>query len=172
MKVAYLSGIEGSESIGLNTENYYQVYGIIIVKGVVNFYICDRFHQDFPVFYPASLFSVIDHHLSRYWIFSNIEGEVLFPAFLFPEAFNDVYFFDKLTDGEEFEVHIFKKYKELMDLEFPDVEITQIAQIGDEKWLICPDCIDAWEHVSAIDALVRCPKCQKIWNNPRYSILI
>ena len=40
--------------------------------------------------------------------------------------------------------------------------------MGDDKWLICPDCIDAWESSSAIDPLVRCPKCLKVFNNPRF----
>lgn len=164
-----LSSGKNNVRIGLETGNIYQVYGLIIIQGVINFYICDRLHQDFPVYYPADLFHVIDHHLSRFWIYNCIKGEESYSAFLFPEAFNDVYFFDKLTDGEKLEIDIFRKYKELMDLEFPDPSVTQLAQIGDEQWLICPDCVDAWESSGAVDALVRCPKCLKLFNNPRFN---
>ena len=59
--------------------------------------------------------------------------------------------------------------KELMDLEFPDPSISVSADVGGENWLICPDCLDAWECKNNIDALVKCPKCMKKLNNPRYT---
>ena len=46
--------------------------------------------------------------------------------------------------------------------------ISEIAQIGDDEWLICPTCLDAWQYNDDKDALVRCPKCLKVLNNPRY----
>ena len=55
-----------------------------------------------------------------------------------------------------------------MDLEFPDSSISEVAQIGDDEWLICQQCFDAWQSTNYVDALVKCPTCQKIYNNPRY----
>ena len=55
-----------------------------------------------------------------------------------------------------------------MDLEFPDSSIIEIAQIIDDEWLMCSFCIDAWQCKNEIDALVKCPKCNKVLNNPRY----
>jgi hypothetical protein len=55
-----------------------------------------------------------------------------------------------------------------MDLEFPDSSISETAQVGDGEWLICPSFIDAWKYGSNREALVRCPKCLKVYNNPRY----
>lgn len=61
-----------------------------------------------------------------------------------------------------------EEQKELIDLEFPDPSIKELAQVGDSEWLICPNCIDAWLWPNDKDALVRCPKCEKVFNNPRY----
>lgn len=71
-------------------------------------------------------------------------------------------------DGEEKEEEIFKKYRAVMDLEFPNRSVTNKAQIGDDHWLICPVCIDAWEDIDAKQAMVICPKCHEIFQNPRY----
>jgi hypothetical protein len=49
--------------------------------------------------------------------------------------------------------------------------ISRTAEIGDEKWLICPDCLDAWESTSK-DAMVICPFCNSLFHNPRYNRLI
>ncbi|NNM43449.1 MAG: hypothetical protein HKM07_03820 [Chlamydiae bacterium] len=49
----------------------------------------------------------------------------------------------------------------------PDSEISTTAQILDENWLMCPDCVDAWESTSE-DKIVICPKCDRAYYNPRY----
>lgn len=51
-------------------------------------------------------------------------------------------------------------------LKIPDFRVTEIAIEGDTKWLICPNCNDAWESTSS-DAMVVCPKCEHICHNPR-----
>ena len=152
----------------LDIETEYNVYGIIVNQGKIWYYICDRVHNSFPVARPDFMFEIIDNRLSRHWVFGIIEGFENFPVWIFPEWVNESYFQDNLTDGEEREVRIFKSYRELMDLEFPDSSISEAAQIGDNIWLICPICIDPWQYSGDRDALVKCPKCQKIFNNPRY----
>ena len=152
----------------LDIEKEYNVYGMIINRGQIWYYICDRVHDLFPIARPAHLFEIIDNRLSRYWVFGIIEGFEKYPSWIFPEWINEPYFQDNLTDGEKREVAVFKSYKELMDLEFPESSIAELAQIGDNEWLICPACLDAWQYCSDKDALVRCPKCLKILNNPRY----
>src|SRR4029078_11674893 len=146
----------------------YHVYGMINNHGKIFYYICDKMHNHFPIAKPAYLFEILDNRLSRYWIFGIIEGFEKYPVWIFPEWINEPYFQDNLTDGEDREVQIFIAYKERMDFEFPDASISQVAQIGDNEWLICPACFDAWLCGNAKDALVRCPSCQNIFNNPRY----
>jgi len=148
-------------------EKEYNVYGMAVIQGQVYYYICDG-NDYFPIAKPFHLFNIIDNRLSRYWIFGFYEGFEKYPVWVFPEWLNEPLFESYLTHYGESEGEIFKNYKELMDLEFPDKSVSLDAQIGDTDWLICPNCIDAWESPNDKDAMVRCPKCEKIMNNPRY----
>lgn len=51
-------------------------------------------------------------------------------------------------------------------LKIQDSKITEIAIEGDSKWLICPNCNEAWESITS-DVMVVCPKCEYIYRNPR-----
>lgn len=150
----------------------YTVYGMTIRDGLIWYYVCDRCFTYYPRWKPSSFFNVMDSRLSRYWIYSFKKFDnyaQAYPIITFPEWANEhPDFYDRLTDKDEYEVTIFKSYKELMDLEFPDYSISDIAQIGDDKWLICPMCIDGWQSCNNRDALVKCPKCLRVLNNPRY----
>lgn len=153
----------------------YVVYGIYISDGYLWYFICDESYFYFPRSHPSMYFEVSDSRMSRFWIFGLEEDEYkerMVPILSFPEWVNDRYFYGELVeDGpNDPNTEIFDKYKELMDFEFPDAAITEIAQVGDSEWLICQDCIDAWLSPGDRDALVRCPLCEKVFNNPRYKI--
>jgi uncharacterized protein YbaR (Trm112 family) len=49
----------------------------------------------------------------------------------------------------------------------PDLTVDKTAQEMEKGWLMCPNCIDAWETYST-DAMVICPKCDSALHNPRY----
>jgi len=53
------------------------------------------------------------------------------------------------------------------DLNRNDLSNYDKAEIIDQDWLICSNCIDAWESAS-ITPMIRCPKCKNIMHNPRY----
>jgi len=149
----------------------YIVYALSEFFNDVWFCICDENHiNSFPMWRPSMFFEVTDSRLSRYWVFSFQEdsNNKKRPFFSYSEWANNDFYYDSLTEDEDIEVEIFETYKKLMDLEFPDNSIKEIAQIGDEKWLICTSCLDAWESSDSRDALVICPYCQIIQNNPRY----
>lgn len=152
----------------LSTGIQYTVYGIIFYQNKLLYYICDRVYNDFPIAKTSDLFEILDARLSRFWIFGFLEGYERYPVWMFPEWINEPYFQDKITDWEEREVQIFQAYREAMDLEFPNSFISEKAQIGNDEWLICPICIDAWESKTCIDGMVRCANCRKVLHNPRY----
>jgi hypothetical protein len=157
------------EKFPLTIDKEYFVYGLGETDGNIWYCIYDDLCSYYPMWIPFPFFEIIDDRLSRYWVFSFDEEKGKKCPFLgFPEWANQLDFYDNLTDGKEQEVQIFKSYKELMDLEFPNSSISEVAQIGDDEWLICPTCIDLWQHHEERDALVRCPKCLKTFNNPRY----
>ena len=117
---------------------------------------------------PACLCAISDERMSRHWVFEFYEED--HPFIGFPEWVHDSNYYGKLTDGEKIERDIFQLYKEKIDLEFPDLSISETAQLADEKWLICPTCIDAWESLGDRDGMVRCPKCRQMMHNPRYRV--
>lgn len=49
----------------------------------------------------------------------------------------------------------------------PDVSVVKSATTLGDKWLMCPDCSEAWESASKT-AMVICPKCDISLHNPRY----
>lgn len=159
------------ENFSIKEGKEYVVYAIWIYLGYIWYCICDEDKTFYPIWNPSMLFEVSDNRLSRYWIFTiDKDDDKKAPFLSFPEWASDMNFYEDLVDGnsDDKSAIIFKKYKELMDLEFPDSSISETAQIGDEEWLICPKCIDAWQSKSNRDALVKCPKCKTIFNNPRY----
>ena len=58
-------------------------------------------------------------------------------------------------------------FTEQFNKPIPDSEISTTAQILEENWLMCPDCVDARESTSQ-DKIVICPKCDRAYYNHRY----
>jgi hypothetical protein len=181
MRIKFISNKMAS-SLG-HTKNYsdeifyieerkeYIVYALSVIEGSIWYCICDKVYSFYPRWYSSIFFDVIDNRPSRFWIVGfREENNKILPFLSFPEWANDPYFYGELIDGnsDDSEAIIFSKYKEFIDLEFSDSSISDIAQIGDDEWLICPQCMEAWQSTNNKDALVRCPKCQTILNNPRY----
>lgn len=150
----------------------YTVYGITLKDGLLWYYICDKSFIYYPIWKPSVFFEVVDPCLSRFWIYSFKKFENYIsahPIITFPEwANNHPDFYDKLSDGEIQEVEIFRAYKKLMDLEFPDKSIKEAAQIVDEKWLLCPICNNAWANIDDLNGMVICTECRAVLHNPRY----
>lgn len=51
-------------------------------------------------------------------------------------------------------------------LKVTDPNVLESAIEADSKWLICPNCKDAWES-NSLNAMVVCPKCERAFQNPR-----
>lgn len=148
----------------------YIVYAMAIYDGSVWYAIREYEEYCTAYFRPSSLFAVIDNRISRYWVFAQDKvNDKVYSRWAFPEWAEDLFYVSNLVEGSKRENTLLSEYMELMDLEFPDPEISEIAQIGDDEWLICPTCMDAWVSPSGGDALVICPKCQRKMKNPRYS---
>ncbi len=160
----------------LKLEKEYLVYAMECFYGYIWYYICDERHDStdkcpFWNPYPSVLFELIDGRLSTFWRYNSYvdkESKCTEYIFALPEwAKNSVKFYYRFIEGESPEIDIFKKYKVLMDLEFPDDMITEKATILDNEWLMCPVCIDAWQSKS-VAGMVECPKCKNAFHNPRY----
>ena len=189
---AYLKGEDFSNNRSNPTESLvvdqeYMVYAVAQLDHCTWYCICDSdIYIGYPFWYPFVYFEITDPRLSRYWIFTvrqrlarywirSEEGffskprDTIFSSLLaFPEWSYDDLFWDSLFDWQEGEMSIFSGYRTLMRLEFSDPEILQAAEVGDDSWLICPACIDAWQSSEDRDAMVVCPKCKQTMHNPRY----
>jgi len=163
------SGYNNSCQLSLMLGKSYVVYAIMIDDVTTWACIRDEVFSS-PMWYPLRCFDIQDQRLSRFWIFNSWKQDnknMKRLIFAFPEWANHQSFYGDLFDGDEQVCATFHKYEKLMNLEFPDPNVVESAQVGDGQWLICSLCIDAWQNQSQ-DALVICPKCQTILNNPRY----
>jgi hypothetical protein len=150
----------------------YLVFAISVHAGFVSFCLCDESYTYYPLWNPAPLFEVVDGSASRYWKYhyfgtvdSTLIREVLFA---FKEWGDDQYFYGKLVDAEDAEKTTFRRYKALMELEFPDPSVEKMAKHLTDRWVMCPNCDESWEDVVE-NGLVKCPKCHEFLNNPLYS---
>ena len=99
----------------------YVVYALTFYLGYPWYYITDEHQLYYPVWYPAPLFRVTDNRLSSYWHFEYDPGkssDLSHVIVAFKEWALDAYYYDRLTDGNEEDVVIFRNYKKLMDSEF------------------------------------------------------
>lgn len=123
-----------------------------------------------PMYYPSHLFKIIDGKLSKYWIVKegkdSYDNNAIIVNWGFPELVENEYFYNELIEDISENISIFKKYKKLMDFEFPNNNIEIKAEIIDENWIMCPKCTNAFEVSN--EGLIQCEKCGTIMNNPLY----
>lgn len=165
-------GFTREHKFALEIGKEYNVYAITLFRGYVWYYICDEDYSYYPVWNPSPLFEVVDGKLSKFWRFNFIKEHPHYigseTIFAFEEWANDPYsYYDKLTDGDEAEVSIFKRYKNLMDVEFPVISNEKRAKDIGDNWVMCPDCDETWQ-ASSENGMLWCPKCNAFLHNPYY----
>lgn len=71
------------EDYGIKTGNIpitigtvYTVYALTVYLGIVWYYIADDSYTDYPVWVPSLLFEIVDNQLSRFWRYSNLQGNI------------------------------------------------------------------------------------------------
>lgn len=167
---SYYQGEKRIVEHSLDIGRLYTVYTMTADSEGINYYLhedCDSVHH-----YCSSLFEVIDKSISRYWICNYVRDRgYLKPHTIwsFPEWANSSVFFYHLFERDDDSFSIYLNYKEMMDLEFEDEAVTINPSILDDEWIMCPDCIDAWECTNVMNALIVCPYCNNKMNNPRYA---
>lgn len=153
----------------VTVDKTYVIYAMTLRRGGVWYYIIDDRGLDYPVWYPAPLFRVVDGRVSRYWTFGfhdagGRDGDAIFA---FPSWSNDPFsFYDALSEGETTARDTFRRYAELLDSEFADTASTPTASDVGDGWLQCAKCNEAW-RTSAGGEQVRCPSCGLVQLNPR-----
>jgi len=163
------SGFDRTTIFPLELGKEYTVYAVTLRQGGVWYYLLDERGVDYPVWSPAPLFEVTDRRLSQYWLFG-FHNAGIRPGdavFAFVEWSSDpLDYYDKLSDGDTEARLIFRKYRDLMELEFDTQADRPAAEDLGDGWMMCPQCREAWQ-TSVNGALVKCPNCSTILRNPR-----
>lgn len=157
----------------LTYKKEYNIYGIEYTsEGYINFLLVDDTETRFPKIYPSDFFEVIDDRLSKYWIGTNecyypIKEKRIPSLISFKEIVEDKYFFENILDCKKYTCDIFRKYKKLMDIEFPD-KFSPNATLISDIWVMCNFCDESWV-VSSENGIIICPNCKKENNNPLWN---
>lgn len=164
---------KGTESLSLTVQQTYVVYATRQDVTGAWFFVADDLFSDigYPFAYPSFFFYLIDGRLSRYWTKPKItEADGQRTEFrAFKEWVSDRVFYERLIDGSRSERDIFCKYKELMDLEFPNpMKYRPIVYI-DNDWCQCDACGHVWENHQSDNGMLRCPQCRKVFIDPRWT---
>ncbi len=151
----------------LTLHKEYIVYGILVSNAVVRYLIANDY--DHVGWAPASLFEIKCDRASRLWAIAiRVEPNQYYLRVTFSELTRNDELYERFLDREPEAQRIFNAWRRLADLEFPDPLVKETATAIEGDWLLCPFCLDAWESKSAA-ALLECPTCKRVSNNPRYS---
>lgn len=111
-------GLNRDHIFSLKIGKEYVVYGMTYFLGCLWYYICDEDYTYYPIWNPSPLFNITDNRLSCHWeIAMHIRGDEMVPVISFREWVANPLFYDKLTDGDDESVQLFRQYKKLMDEE-------------------------------------------------------
>ncbi len=150
----------------------YTVYGMSLDSSSgIDYFVS----EEFPYCIPAELCEVVDGRIPRCWIYNQniIKMRVPSPHLLlaanwgYPEYASVPDHYPGVVDGHPQHIAIFRRWKEIMDMEYPNPDVALTAGPLEGNWLQCPACLDAWESTSR-DGMVRCPACKAVQRNPRY----
>jgi hypothetical protein len=108
-------GLNRSTSFPLIECKEYNVYAMTVVKGYIWYYICDETYTFYPVWRPSPLFSLTCPRFSRHWIL--VYHSEFTPMIAFRQWIDDPLYYERLVDGEDVAVNVFKRWKSLMDRE-------------------------------------------------------
>ncbi len=156
----------------LEINKTYTVYAVLVMGDCIWYSICDGTYIYYPLWHPSPLFTIEEGSFSKFWKMKIPERETIYKESLkavisYQEWLDDPYYYSDLVDGKSENIKIFEKYKEAMDLEFPNPEINDKASDIEEGWVMCPYCIDAWQP-NQVDAMIVCPKCSRVMHSPYY----
>jgi hypothetical protein len=143
----------------------YVVYGLLFRKSTISYLIQED--HGIPEWQPASLFEVMCGKPSRFWLFANWSSGGEYVGILtFADFAKNREVYEALVAKEQSSLQLFSKWKGFADLEFPRPDVGKTALALNGNWVQCVFCSEAWETQSYL-ALLRCPSCDRILNNPR-----
>jgi hypothetical protein len=115
------TGLKLETEFSLIIGKTYVVYALTISDNYLWYYVCDETDSYFPFWNPAPLFEMVDHRMSAWWEINYSKEDRCESKsniiVAYPEWARDPFYYDRLTDGYEQDVEIFKRYRHLIDEE-------------------------------------------------------
>ena len=156
----------GAQRVHLTPQKTYVVYALMECPLGKWIYVVDDDYPSiwYPLGYPLDFFEIMDARVSKIWkpevvvSFAGERGRLR----TFEEWSNDPSFYERLVDKEDLEITIFRKRKEVMDLEYPCREEFKLLTYFDSRWCQCPSCGNVWEDGVHTLGMKRCPACTEI----------
>jgi hypothetical protein len=106
------TGMTVDAEFPLTVGRSYVVYAFAVFDGRSCFYVLDDDERDYPIWYPADLFSIADPQIPDDWVFGYIEaqdGDAGYPVISFPEWALDRRFYEEWVDGSASAAEIFAR---------------------------------------------------------------
>lgn len=159
--------------VHLDVGKAYVVYALTIRGNCLWYYLADEAFTQYPVAYPAALFSIIDGRVSRHWQIE-FDAQRAFTLITFAGWLGNELFLENLVNGVPETVNFFMRSKKAFDREFPNPQITRLAGLIERNWLSCPQCGNVWEvsEQGLLDALAECPSCSTILRRPEQCVSV
>ena len=148
----------------------YRVYGMILIGDIMWYYLAKQATEILLAKLPCLLFEIMDGRLSKYWIYSftcGVDAASSRSMIAFPKWAKDPDYERRLRAGNLEDAEVFKTYRNLMDLEYPDETVYKKARVIDDECLFCNECRGTWRSKGA-EGMVCCPMCLTVMHNPRY----
>ncbi len=102
----------------IQIDEFYVVQALVFWKNIPFYYIYEYDDDDYPKPICYKYFEVVDDRLSKYWkvvVDKKLTGG--FQSFLvFKEWAENLDIYERLVDGDEHALEIFKKYRNLLDV--------------------------------------------------------
>ena len=111
-------GLRADTLFDVESDREYVVYAVTMRASRIAYYLCGDLHPHYPVAYPAPLFRIARHELSRHWEIAYTPNHLDHQLIIaFRDWIADDYFYDRLTDLQAREVAIFRQMRDLIDEE-------------------------------------------------------
>jgi len=96
-------------SFPLSVGKDYLVQAVTVHLGLAWYYVHDDDDLEWPIWYPATLFTLRDGEIPVGWVmgYVHLGAENQYPVLSFPGWANDRFFYERLVDGEDQAVRIY-----------------------------------------------------------------
>ena len=99
------------DEVGLVIGNHYPVFAVAFRDGVPWYLICEEINDDYPTPHCSAFLDLVDARVREDWMLSLSDTNVGKGALLPPEWASDGRYLEKLVDGDDDAIALFRRLK-------------------------------------------------------------